>query len=105
LALPVVVAGGFALALRHPAAWDSCPLFAIIPNKPETQDEAQEVLASWPQPLGEQAVWTVFSPFSFVMYVLLESGWGEIRTPGGLSPTAVFKTAALDHSATHPNTW
>ena len=41
-------------------------------------------------------------PFSFVMYVFLESGWGEIRTPGGLSPTAVFKTAALDHSATHP---
>jgi hypothetical protein len=31
-----------------------------------------------------------------------ESGWGGIRTPGGLSPTAVFKTAALDHSATHP---
>ena len=30
------------------------------------------------------------------------SGWGGIRTPGGLSPTAVFKTAALDHSATHP---
>ena len=31
------------------------------------------------------------------------SGWERIRTPGGLSPTAVFKTAALDHSATHPN--
>jgi len=30
------------------------------------------------------------------------SGWVGIRTPGGLSPTAVFKTAALDHSATHP---
>jgi len=30
------------------------------------------------------------------------SGWGGIRTPGGLTPTAVFKTAALDHSATHP---
>jgi hypothetical protein len=29
-------------------------------------------------------------------------GWGGIRTPGGLAPTAVFKTAALDHSATHP---
>jgi hypothetical protein len=29
-------------------------------------------------------------------------GWGGIRTPGRLSPTAVFKTAALDHSATHP---
>ncbi len=31
------------------------------------------------------------------------NGCGGIRTPGGLSPTAVFKTAALDHSATHPN--
>ncbi len=30
------------------------------------------------------------------------SGWGGIRTPGGISPTAVFKTAAIDHSATHP---
>ena len=30
------------------------------------------------------------------------SGWGGIRTPGGLAPTAVFKTAALDRSATHP---
>ena len=30
------------------------------------------------------------------------SGWGGIRTPGTLSRTAVFKTAALDHSATHP---
>lgn len=33
---------------------------------------------------------------------LTGSGWGGIRTPGRLSPTAVFKTAALDHSATHP---
>jgi len=31
-----------------------------------------------------------------------ESGWERIRTPGGLTPSAVFKTAALDHSATHP---
>jgi hypothetical protein len=30
------------------------------------------------------------------------SGWEGIRTPGGLSPTTVFKTVALDHSATHP---
>lgn len=30
------------------------------------------------------------------------SGWEGIRTPGGLAPTAVFKTAAIDHSATHP---
>ena len=31
------------------------------------------------------------------------SGWGGIRTPGTRTRTAVFKTAALDHSATHPN--
>ena len=30
------------------------------------------------------------------------SGWGGIRTPGGISPTAVFKTAAIVRSATHP---
>ena len=29
-------------------------------------------------------------------------GWGGIRTHGELAPTAVFKTAALNHSATHP---
>lgn len=31
-----------------------------------------------------------------------KGGWGGIRTPGRLTPTAVFKTAALDRSATHP---
>ncbi|MDB5669918.1 MAG: lytic murein transglycosylase [Alphaproteobacteria bacterium] len=29
-------------------------------------------------------------------------GWGGIRTHGEREPTAVFKTAALNHSATHP---
>ena len=29
-------------------------------------------------------------------------GRGGIRTHGGVSPTAVFKTAALNHSATLP---
>ena len=29
-------------------------------------------------------------------------GWGEIRTHGELAPTPVFKTGALNHSATHP---
>ena len=33
---------------------------------------------------------------------VVESGWGGIRTPVRLSPKAVFKTAAFDHSATHP---
>ena len=31
-------------------------------------------------------------------------GWGEIRTHGGLAPTPVFKTGALNRSATHPAT-
>lgn len=34
-----------------------------------------------------------------------KSGWEGIRTPVGLSPDAVFKTAALDHSATHPKSF
>lgn len=34
---------------------------------------------------------------------LLSGGREGIRTPGGVSPTAVFKTAALSHSATLPN--
>lgn len=29
-------------------------------------------------------------------------GWGGIRTPGGLAPSTVFKTVAIDRSATHP---
>ena len=29
-------------------------------------------------------------------------GGAEIRTLGGLTPTTVFKTAAIDHSATPP---
>ena len=32
-------------------------------------------------------------------------GWGGIRTHGGLAPTPVFKTGALNHSATHPGVW
>jgi hypothetical protein len=29
-------------------------------------------------------------------------GWGEIRTHGTLASPPVFKTGALNHSATHP---
>ncbi len=35
-------------------------------------------------------------------FCLLCGGSGEIRTHGGVTPTAVFKTAALNHSATLP---
>ena len=34
--------------------------------------------------------------------ILAFGGSGEIRTHGGVAPTAVFKTAALNHSATLP---
>ena len=32
----------------------------------------------------------------------IPGGWGGIRTPGGVAPTTVFKTVAIDRSATHP---
>src|SRR4051812_8468575 len=35
-------------------------------------------------------------------FQLIDGGGGGIRTPGGLAPTAVFKTAALNRSATPP---
>ena len=34
--------------------------------------------------------------------LFLIGGKGEIRTPGGLAPSTVFKTAALNRSATFP---
>ena len=33
----------------------------------------------------------------------MAGGWGGIRTHGGREPTPVFKTGALNHSATHPS--
>jgi hypothetical protein len=33
----------------------------------------------------------------------IHGGWGEIRTHGGVAATPVFKTGALNHSATHPS--
>lgn len=35
-------------------------------------------------------------------FLLDAGGGGEIRTHGRVTPTAVFKTAALNHSATPP---
>ena len=32
----------------------------------------------------------------------IPGGWGGIRTPGRVAPSAVFKTVAFDRSATHP---
>jgi hypothetical protein len=41
-------------------------------------------------------------PESQALTDLENGGGGGIRTHGGLAPTAVFKTAALNHSATPP---
>lgn len=38
----------------------------------------------------------------FLVSLLITGGWGGIRTPGGLAPSTVFKTVAIDRSATHP---
>lgn len=45
-----------------------------------------------------------FEIFSFQIISLIEicGGGGGIRTHGGVSPTSVFKTGALNHSATPP---
>jgi hypothetical protein len=58
-----------------------------------------------------QSVRTRVSPMSQVRSVTYVSGsdnghtggWGGIRTPGEREPTPVFKTGALNHSATHPS--
>ena len=53
-------------------------------------------------PFGER----LWEPETESLFYLIETissgGRGGIRTHGGLSPTAVFKTAALNHSATLP---
>lgn len=36
-------------------------------------------------------------------YLVVNGGGGEIRTPGELSPTTVFKTVPFNHSGTPPN--
>src|SRR5439155_26821144 len=44
------------------------------------------------------AVWGDYS-----MNSKMDGGGGGIRTPGGREPSTVFKTAAIDHSATPPS--
>ena len=45
--------------------------------------------------------------FFYLIYLknvmkVISGGWWGIRTPGGVAPTTVFKTAAFDRSANHP---
>ena len=42
------------------------------------------------------------TPQGFCGDLFITGGWGGIRTPGGVAPTTVFKTVAIDRSATHP---
>lgn len=41
------------------------------------------------------AIWKLQKRLTF-------GGWGGIRTPEALARLLVFKTSAIDHSATHP---
>ena len=62
---------------------------------------------------GDGTILQAFAGFSFIAnphlvirrrwpWHVAAGGWGGIRTHGELAPTAVFKTAALNHSATSP---
>jgi hypothetical protein len=89
----------------------------------------QKVRSGWPQ-ANERVQWTLSSDERFGLFSVLASariarlwlapknplvrilsnshkqvfgGWGEIRTHGGVAATPVFKTGALNHSATHPD--
>ena len=44
----------------------------------------------------------ISSPWSLLLHDVRNGGWGGIRTPGTVAGSTVFKTAAIDHSATHP---
>lgn len=41
-------------------------------------------------------------PWDYRGMSYIPGGWGGIRTPGRVAPSAVFKTVAFDRSATHP---
>ena len=68
-----------------PAAVLRTPVLSLTRITPENNEKIR------PQPDRENA------------FAGASGGWGGIRTHGGLSPTLVFKTRALNHSATHPS--
>ena len=80
------------LALLPIGPLATLPFGIVAPSLPssrtsqKTQDATQEALAGWPRPFGEHPVCTALLPFSFVMYVLLESGWGGIEHPVDFRP-------------------
>ena len=92
------------LILTGPAAADDWPFF----RGPYCNGVSAET--GWPEPVQTVAAWLGHSPKVAVanylrMHAVLHkrsSGWGGIRTPVAVSRQAVFKTAALVHSATHP---
>ena len=44
----------------------------------------------------------LFQSYKNKDFIDFTGGWGGIRTHGEREPTPVFKTGALNHSATHP---
>jgi hypothetical protein len=64
--------------------------------------EASSALAMWGRMWGRSAMKFGKRQFSGI-FEYVYGGQGGIRTHGELAPTAVFKTAALNHSATCPH--
>ena len=104
-----------ARALSRPSATTSAR--SILPNSTQHDGERGRDDAGRPIPIGGSYPRTHMAlPLhakSAVAHTRIYNstrqrplcGWGEIRTHGTLAGPAVFKTAALNHSATHPHTY
>ena len=70
-----------------------------VQRRPETSRSVQ--VLRWGVCWGDEFIW-LGSDSPIKELVTIGGGWGGIRTPGEREPTPVFKTGALNHSATHP---
>ena len=62
--------------------------------------ERYTLVTSWVKTAGNGVKKNI--PWGYHGMSNFTGGWGGIRTPGGVAPTTVFKTVAIDLSATHP---
>ena len=91
---------------RGPRSCRSTPPHSSLPSRRTGRWPSASVSIANIEPLAKPLIRRPASPhcgFNVSPCRTTRNGWGGIRTPGGLTPTAVFKTAALDHSATHPS--
>ena len=67
-----------------------------------TAYESIQTIRDWNLKLGDWTDFDLTGIYCNSRCPLDNGGGGEIRTLGGLSPSLVFKTSALNHSATPP---